>query len=106
MITVGMNYEILEGKDKPFEKKFAIVLDVMAKSTGHLNTHLYKDVFKKRSYLIVSEWNSRSAFDDFVRSEQFQKVTAWGAANILATRPKHEIYGDNVEAPLNAGCPK
>ena len=53
MITIGMNYEILEGKDQPFEKKFALVLDAMSEMTGHLATHLYKDVFKNRSYLVV-----------------------------------------------------
>jgi len=66
MITVGMNYEILEGKTEPFEKKFAIVLDVMAKTPGHQKTNLYKDVFHERSYLIVSEWETRPTFDAFV----------------------------------------
>ena len=77
MITVGMNYEIREGKDQAFEKMFGKVLDVMGKIEGHVKTHLYRDVFETRSYLIVSEWNTRAAFDSFIESEQFSKVTDW-----------------------------
>ncbi len=105
MITVGMNYEVLEGKEQPFEKKFALVLEAMAADAGHKKTNLYKDVFQNRSYLIVSEWHSREAFDTFVRSEAFQKVTDWGKEHILASRPKHEVYGDEPAAPVSGGCP-
>lgn len=103
MVTVGMNYEVLEGKESPFEKKFALVLDIMAKTPGHQKTNLYKDVFQPRSYLIVSEWETRATFDAFVKSEAFAKVTNWGKENILAGRPKHEVYGQ--EAPVAGGCP-
>ncbi|MFQ5588851.1 MAG: antibiotic biosynthesis monooxygenase family protein [Nitrospiria bacterium] len=105
MITVGMNYEVLEGKDQPFEKKFALVLDAMGKTPGHKKTNLYKDVFQNRSYLIVSEWHSREAFDSFVSSDAFAKVTDWGKEHILASRPKHEVYGDEPAAPVAGGCP-
>ena len=92
MITVGMNYEVREGKDQPFEKKFALVLEAMEGSEGHVRTQLYKDVFKDRSYLVVSEWSQQPAFDAFVKSEAFEKVTDWGQANILAARPAHKVY--------------
>ncbi len=94
MITVGMNYEILEGKDSAFEKKFALVLGVMGELPGHIRTNLFRNVNQDRSYLVVSEWETRKSFDSFVQSEEFRKVTNWGTANILATRPKHEVYGD------------
>lgn len=105
MITVGMNYEVLKGKQEAFEKKFALVMDVMGQTSGHVVTHLYRDVFKERSYLIVSEWETRETFDTFVQSETFAKVTSWGKEHILASRPKHEVYGDNVSPPLAGGCP-
>ena len=92
MITVGMDYEVLEGKEQPFEKKFALVLEAMSQMAGHNDTHLYRDVFRERSYLVVSEWDTRRAFDDFVQSDAFSKVTGWGKANILACRPKHTVY--------------
>jgi heme-degrading monooxygenase HmoA len=96
MITIGMNYEVLEGKTQPFEKKFAQVLEAMDGSEGHVRTQLYKDVFKERSYLVVSEWNSRPAFDSFIGSAAFKKVTDWGTANILAGRPAHREYGSSA----------
>ena len=49
MITVGMNYEILDGKKDPFEKKFAVVMDVMAKIEGHVITHLLRMFFRNGS---------------------------------------------------------
>jgi heme-degrading monooxygenase HmoA len=95
MITIGMNYQVREGKGQPFEKKFALVQEVMGQSNGHVKTNLYKDAFNGDSYLVVSEWNSENAFDSFVASDTFKKVTDWGAANILAGRPSHTVYGSD-----------
>ncbi|MBI3091169.1 MAG: antibiotic biosynthesis monooxygenase [Candidatus Tectomicrobia bacterium] len=92
MITVGMNYEILEGKEGTFERAFNRVLEIMKSMSGHTASHLYRDVNHPRSYLIVSAWTDRTAFESFIRSEQFAKVTNWGKENILASRPRHEIY--------------
>jgi heme-degrading monooxygenase HmoA len=58
MITVGMNYEVREGKEQSFEKKFTQVIEVMAATSGHRTTGLYRDVFQARMYLIVSEWET------------------------------------------------
>jgi chlorite dismutase len=94
MITVGMNYQTRENKETAFVKKFALVLEVMHEMAGHVKTELYQNVFENRSYLVVSEWDTRDAFDSFVQSDEFRKVADWGAANILASRPKHEVYGE------------
>lgn len=106
MTTVGMNYEIREGKENAFEKKFALVMGIMQDIPGHVKTNLYRDAYNDRSYLVVSEWETRQAFDGFVASDQFKAVTAWGEANILATRPRHYVYGDGDGAPLGGGCPQ
>ena len=94
MITVGMNYEILEGKETIFEKAFANILQVMKEIKGHQCSFLYKDVNKPNSYLIISEWSDREAFHAFTRSERFAKVVSWGKEQILASRPRHQIYGE------------
>ncbi|MBI3872772.1 MAG: antibiotic biosynthesis monooxygenase [candidate division Zixibacteria bacterium] len=94
MITVGMNYEVREGKSEPFEKKFAQVMTLMAAMSGHLETRLYRDVFRPNAYLIVSEWESRPSFDAFIASEAFTKTTDWGKEHILTGRPKHQIFGE------------
>jgi len=92
MVTVGMNYLVLPGKEEIFERAFKKVLDVMHQMPGHTQSQLYKEVEKPNSYLIISEWNDKNAFDGFVRSEAFAKVTNWGKEQILAGRPKHQVY--------------
>jgi heme-degrading monooxygenase HmoA len=92
MVTVGMNYKVLEGKEKVFEDAFTNVLKAMEADEGHQKSNLYKDVSDERSYLIVSDWNSEDAFNGFVRSESFAKVVNWGKEQILAGRPSHQVY--------------
>lgn len=92
MVTVGMNYQVLPGKEHFFESAFKGVLGAMKEMPGHTNSHLYKDVDMANSYLIISEWSDKGAFDSFIRSEQFAKVTNWGKEQILAGRPKHQVY--------------
>ncbi len=93
MVTIGMNYDVLPGKEATFEKAVTSVVDAMQKNPGHSTTHLYKRVSEgPSSYLIVSDWNNKEDFDAFVRSEAFAKVTSWGKENILAGRPKHQVY--------------
>ena len=92
MVTVGMNYRVLPGKQKAFEDVFHAVLKVMSDSPGHSNSNLYRDVSDDQSYMIVSEWNDRVAFDGFIASEQFRSVANWGKEQVLAGRPRHEVY--------------
>ena len=94
MITVGMNYEVREGKDRVFEEGFRRVVEAMSGMPGHIRSRLYKDVASPMSYLIHSEWETKEAFTTFVRSSEFAEVTRWGAEEILATRPTHKVYGD------------
>lgn len=94
MVTVGMNYKILPGKEGQFESVFAKVLEVMGAMDGHVKTHLYKDVADPSSYVIFSEWSSKPAFDAFTSSTQFRNVTNWGKEQILAARPEHKVYGE------------
>jgi heme-degrading monooxygenase HmoA len=105
MITVGMNYEVLADKNEPFEKKFALVVEAMGSMPDHVRTHLYQDVANRSSYLVVSEWRNRAGFDAFVGSDAFRKVANWGASGILATRPRHEVYGADDTRPVASGCP-
>lgn len=92
MVTIGMNYVVLAGKEAVFERAFKQVLEVMKGMEGHSASYLYHEVDRASSYLIVSDWRDKSAFDSFIRSEQFAKVTSWGKENILAERPRHTVY--------------
>lgn len=92
MITIGMNYKVLLGKEDNFERMFKNVLNSLQTVAGHGKSSLYKDVNDLQSYLIVSEWDSEDAFHTFVQSEKFRDVVTWGQENILADRPVHTVY--------------
>ncbi len=92
MITVGMNYHVIEGKQQDFEDKFAGVIAALEAAEGHTSSTLWKDVSDSASYLITSEWSDEQAFQDFIRSEDFRAVTNWGKEQILSGRPQHKIY--------------
>jgi heme-degrading monooxygenase HmoA len=92
MITVGMNYHVLPGKQQEFEEKFAAVLDALQSAEGHTQSTLWKDVRDGDSYLITSEWSDEQAFTDFIRSDAFRAVTQWGKEQILSGRPQHKVY--------------
>jgi heme-degrading monooxygenase HmoA len=92
MITVGMNYQVRDGKQAIFENAFNKVLTAMQGMPGHAQSFLYRDVNHPLSYLIVSEWSDRQAFEAFVASDTFRNVVTWGKEQILTARPKHEIY--------------
>jgi heme-degrading monooxygenase HmoA len=83
MITVGMNYRVIEGKQQDFESKFVGVLSALRAAPGHTESTLWKDVADGASYLITSEWSDEEAFRD---------VTNWGKEQILAGRPQHKVY--------------
>lgn len=92
MITVGMNYHVIEGKQALFEEKFAGVIGALQAAPGHDSSHLWKDVSDDASYLITSEWSDEKAFLDFIQSQAFKDVTSWGKEQILSGRPQHKIY--------------
>ena len=92
MITVGMNYRVLPGKEESFEHACTRVIKAMEGIEGHSESHLYRDVGEPASYLIVSDWSDREAFNSFIGSETFKNVTDWGKEQILAGRPSHTVY--------------
>lgn len=92
MITVGMNYHVIEGKQQEFEDKFNGVMAALEAAEGHTTSSLWKDTNDGASYLITSEWSDEQAFQDFIRSDAFRAVTNWGKEQILSGRPQHKIY--------------
>jgi len=97
MVTIGMNYRVLEGKDEVFEGACRKVLAVMDEAAGHGESQIFRRVDGGESpeYLIVSRWAGEDAFNAFIGSEAFKKVTSWGLQNILAGRPSHTTYRED-----------
>jgi len=98
MITVGMYYEVIKGKESEFEEKFEAVVGTLDGSPGHTQSLLYHQVKNHSSYTILSEWDSQDAFKAFIQSDAFKGVTDWGKAEILEGQPRHKIYGHEGDA--------
>ena len=92
MITIGMNYHVIPGKESQFETAFEGVANALCKAEGHETSRLYSDRKEPNKFLIISEWKDQTAFHAFVASEAFRNVTNWGASEILIRRPSHNIY--------------
>jgi heme-degrading monooxygenase HmoA len=92
MTTIGMNYEVIAGKEKEFEDGFLKTIDYLKTVKGHIESKLYEDVASVGSYLILSVWDTKEDFSAFIQSDAFKNVTSWGKAEILRSRPKHKIY--------------
>ncbi len=93
MTTIGMHYDVVAGKEEEFERGFVNVIEHLKGVAGHVDSHLYEDVQTVGSYVILSEWESKDAFQAFLKSDAFKQVTAWGKAEILRGRPRHKVYG-------------
>lgn len=92
MVTIGMNYTVLPGKEDTFETAFRKVITAMKGMAGHTGTKMYRDIDNAQSYVILSDWSDRAAFDAFIASDTFRAVANWGKENILAGRPSHTYY--------------
>jgi heme-degrading monooxygenase HmoA len=92
LVTIGMNYSVLNGKEAIFEKAFSNVVHAMRGLAGHQRTRMYRDINNPQEYLIISEWSDKGSFDAFIASDAFRNVANWGKEQILAGRPRHEVY--------------
>lgn len=104
MVTIGMNYKVIKGKEKTFEEAFGKVVSALAGIEGHGESHMFRDITDPQHYLIISQWNRKAAFDAFVASDTFRNVAKWGKEEILSDRPHHEIYGGDEPAGTGT-CP-
>jgi len=92
MITFGMSYEVLHGREADFKRAVESVMNVLSKQDGHTHTFLFHDCHNKNNFLIMSEWSNEDAFEKFIHSPAFRKVANWGADNILSKPPVHRTY--------------
>ena len=92
MTTIGMHYDVIPGKEEEFEQGFIGVLNWIKTLPGHTESHMYEDIQSKGSYVILSHWETKEAFEAFIHSPEFAKAVAWGKAEILRSRPRHKVY--------------
>jgi heme-degrading monooxygenase HmoA len=93
VVTVGLYYDVLPGKGPEFRAKFQQVVEALNRSVpGHKATYLYQRVDDPDSFAVISEWEDRQAFLNFIHSDIFRQVTAWGRENVLRHAPRHKLY--------------
>lgn len=91
MITFGLNYDVKADFVEAFLKVSHQTLAAMDSFDGHVETILYSNVDKPRSFLIYSEWETDEQFRDFMKSEAFKSVQNM-SRDMLEERPRHKIY--------------
>ena len=91
MITVGMSYRVIPGKEETFKKAFPRLHEIMKKMPGHLKTRLYFEIGDEESFLVATAWESLDAYHAFIRSPEYDEITL-GREKVLAERPHHGIY--------------
>jgi heme-degrading monooxygenase HmoA len=94
MTTIGMHYDVLPGKEAEFKHGFAGVVTALKGMAGHVESQLFEAVAQPGTFLILSRWKTLEDFQAFIKSEAFARVTAWGRAEILRGRPRHQVYQD------------
>ncbi len=101
MVTVGMYYDVVPGQGAAFLARFEAVVEALRGAAGHSSSYLYRRVDDPDAYAILSEWADPQAFHDFIRSEAFREVTAWGREVALRHPPRHKIYprADDIGRP-------
>jgi heme-degrading monooxygenase HmoA len=92
VVTVGMYYDVIPEKAPLFTAKFREVLAALDGTAGHKVSYLYQRVDDPHSYAILSEWDDEQSFYQFIRSDAFKQVTAWGREQVLRGAPRHKIY--------------
>lgn len=94
MTTIGMNYEVIAGKEDEFEQGFQQVAEYLKTTPGHVESRLYREIGKAGDYLIFSQWQTKESFESFLHSPAFRQTVSWGKAEILRSRPRHKVYRD------------
>ena len=92
MTTIGMHYDVIEGKEKTFIDAFLGTITVMKTLPGHVETRMFEDVQKMGSYVILSQWQNKDDFESFIHSDAFRQTVTWGKEQILKGRPQHKVY--------------
>lgn len=93
MITIGMNYDVVPGKENQFVNAFEAIANALKNAPGHETSTLYREQGRENRFLILSQWSDELSFSDFVTSAAFRKVVDWGSKQILIGRPMHTVYG-------------
>jgi heme-degrading monooxygenase HmoA len=91
MIVVMNRIPVAEGREAEFEKTFTERDRAVDRMPGFLDLQVLRPA-EGQTYIVMTRWKSRAAFDDWTKSEAFIKAHSNPTPVISENRPTLEIY--------------
>jgi heme-degrading monooxygenase HmoA len=91
MIVVMNRITVAEGREREFEEAFLTRDRAVDQMAGFIDLHVLRPT-EGRTYVVMTRWNSREAFDNWTTSEAFRAAHKKGAPAPQEDRPVLEIY--------------
>ncbi len=76
--------EIKEGKEEEYRKISAEVLEVAKEQKGLISMERAKSILKDRTYLSLSEWESKEAIEEWVQNPKHQEAMRRGKQDLFS----------------------
>ncbi len=76
--------EIKEGKEEEYRKISAEVLEVGKEQKGLISMERAKSILKERTYLSLSEWESKEAIEEWVQNPKHQEAMRRGKQDLFS----------------------
>lgn len=91
MIVVMNRITVAKGREQEFEETFLTRDRAVDQMAGFLDLHVLRPT-EGRTYVVMTRWNSREAFDNWTTSEAFRAAHRKGSSGLAQDRPVLEIY--------------
>jgi heme-degrading monooxygenase HmoA len=91
MIVVMNRITVAEGREQDFEKTFVERDRAVDQTTGFIDLQVLRPS-QGRTYVVMTRWNSREAFEAWTQSEAFLSAHRKQSPGLAESRPVLEIY--------------
>lgn len=91
MIVVMNRITIEEGREQDFEQTFLERDRAVDQMTGFIDLQVLRPA-EGRTYIVMTRWTSREAFDTWTTSEAFLSAHRNQSPSLAGSRPVLEIY--------------
>jgi heme-degrading monooxygenase HmoA len=91
MIVVMNRITVAEGREEEFEQTFLTRDRAVDQMTGFIDLQVLCPS-EGRTYIVMTRWNSREAFDTWTSSEAFLSAHRKPSSGLAEGRPVLEIY--------------
>jgi heme-degrading monooxygenase HmoA len=91
MIIVMNRIPVAEGREADFEKTFTGRDRAVDRMPGFVDMQVLRPA-EGRTYVVLTRWKSREAFDQWTQSEAFISAHRKQSPGLAESRPNLEIY--------------